>query len=260
MTRPSQGRRICVFCGGTPVTTEDVFAKWIQRYLGRRQTVTLVGSPDTGVQRQFPNLSYTAKAKVVCARCNNGWMSALEEEAGALLRAMFTEHITMQLASESQILLARWAMKTALMLQFTQKLHGLPDTVYREFHAIQRPPAKCLIYLARREMVQQPSGGHTIVTELGMPSASGGITKLGHLYGVTFFIKNLVMQVIGYVLQTSFTPNLQFPQTFQPYVQRIWPSGPSVSWPPPNPTMTEHQALEFGLALAHIGRRPMIST
>src|SRR5712692_5919903 len=121
----------CVFCGERPTTVEDVLPKWIHRYLGRRPTVNVGGSSDTGPRSSFRTLSYTATARCVCQSCNSGWMSELERSASELLKRMFDEKIHLHLASgEGQQLVAQWAMKTALMLQFTQPQPSIPMAVY----------------------------------------------------------------------------------------------------------------------------------
>jgi hypothetical protein len=87
--------RSCVFCGGTPLTREHVFPRWLARVLPaqdrwRGQDLAVVGgesitSSDLPVTTRrmgepFPD-STVAR---VCARCNNGWMNDLEEASRSL--------------------------------------------------------------------------------------------------------------------------------------------------------------------------------
>ena len=251
--QPRPGRS-CAFCGGGPVTKEDASPKWIQRHLGQRSTISVVGSPGNPPERVFPSLSFTATVKKVCSSCNSGWMADLENEASVLLKRMLDEKLSIALSGDSLELLARWAMKTALTLALTQPMNPIPDTVYKEFFATRTPPTGTVIFLARRAIERNPSGGHLIETELLDPNSNG---RLGHLWIETFFLQNLVFQVVGYTLNVKAGPNVHFPQKFAPFIQGIWPARETVYWPPPTATLTERQTLEFAFALAKIRRKTM---
>ena len=96
----------CVFCGGRPTNTEDVFPRWIHRYLGRVPATTYESglSIPTGT---FHGLTYTAAANCVCKTCNGGWMSDLENEASRPLKRMFDEDVTLSLGGSGLALIGR---------------------------------------------------------------------------------------------------------------------------------------------------------
>src|SRR5260370_15678136 len=107
MTKRSPGRnlgskRTCIFCGGLPLTTEDVIPTWIHRQLGRRPTTTVVGSSEKAVERTYANLAYTTKVNAVYARCNNCWMATLENTTKILLSRMFNETLSLQFDHDSK--------------------------------------------------------------------------------------------------------------------------------------------------------------
>lgn len=185
-------------------------------------------------------------------------MSDLETAASAILKPMFDERIHLQLdGGKGQEVVARWAMKTALMLQFTQPQPSIPLPVYPEFYRTKLPPKKAVIYVAHHIMDKMPNGGHSLVWNIGMPTADGGQALQGQMYGVTYFIKNLVVQVVGYVLRTIFDPNVVFDQTFQPYVQLLWPPGRGVEWPT-QPSLDDRRLLAFAASLANMRRRTLL--
>ena len=261
-TPPKQvGRRgECVFCGTSPTTKEDIFPKWIHRYLGQKPTISIRRDATTGTgQHIFRTLSYTATAKRVCSRCNNGWMSDLEDDASDVLKRMFDERITIHLAGgDGQQQVARWAMKTALMLQFTHQQQCIPLPVYKEFFRTGLPPKKLVIYVAHHSMQDMPNGAHSLNWDVGISTADGSVDLQGEMYGITFFINNLVVQAVGYLLKTAFDPNIDFDQTFQPYVQLLWPLGRGVIWPPGPPSLGDSQLLAFAQSLANMKARSMI--
>ena len=146
--------RECVWCGATPTTIEDVWPKWIGRYLGRRPTRQVYGDSNRrGSLRSFNTLSNLAKAKVVCKTCNGGWMKGLEDAANPILKRMFDEQIAIRLPRSddgTRGALARWAYKTAVMVQYHYRVKGIdvvPQTAMRKFFATKAPPETCVIFL-----------------------------------------------------------------------------------------------------------------
>jgi len=184
-------------------------------------------------------------------------MSRLEDEASRLLKPMFDETINLDLSVDSQQLLGTWATKTAMMIQFTQDHRAIPIGVYRELFESGKPPRRSVIFVARRVMERMPNGSHSINWHIGV--GADPVVDKGEMYGVTFFIKNLVFQIVGYELKTAFDPNLEFPHRFQPYIQRLWPPWLSIRWPPENPSFNDQQTLDFAFGLNEVRRRPTVS-
>src|SRR5438477_5572571 len=62
--------------------------------------------------------AFSKKIKVVCGRCNSGWMSRLEKKAGPILRQLFlaSPAAPVRLDRGEQDVLARWAAKTAVVI------------------------------------------------------------------------------------------------------------------------------------------------
>lgn len=65
--------------------------------------------------------------RAVCARCNNGWMSALECEAKPVLLPLVQgiRPVT-SLTSNEKLLIARWSFKTAFMILGVQQTTAVP--------------------------------------------------------------------------------------------------------------------------------------
>lgn len=254
-------RSSCVFCGTRPTTVEHLFPQWLGRYLGRQRTVSQLGAGDADgidIYHTFTGMSYVAKGKVVCKGCNGGWMKGLEDGASPVIKRMFDEKIAIGIPAGSdptRVTLAAWAFKTAIMLQFQARGSVIPLSVYREFYVTKRPPTSCVVYLAHHTVGRTSCGHHSIkwAVSAPIPSSLGGQYE-GDMYAITFFVKNVVLQVVGYhpSLPDPFGFRVGFPQTFAKYVQRLWPSGYAVQWPVGR-SLSDAQLFTFGTELTKIG-------
>ena len=248
--------KVCVFCEARPTTIEDIWPKWIGRYLGRRPARTFIRDT-SGLIRSFRGLSNVQRAKVVCETCNGGWMKGLEDYANPLLKVMFDERLAIALhgSDTTQLKVAQWIVKTAMMLQLAYTLEttsAIPDLVFKEFARSQIIPDDCFIFLARHSQQRIPNGMQNMGWRLESNSRSG-VDFSGQMFGTTFFIKNVVVQVVGYSLDTSGTKlDLRFPQRFAPYVQRLWPMSRPIEWPPTGPSLDDRQLIAFAEAMADI--------
>ena len=102
----------CVFCGAPGTSREHVFASWIAALFADATPFTLTKSLGrTNVTTKDLGVSLRA----ACAKCNNEWMSEFEVRAKpVLVPAMRGEQASW--AQDDQERVARWALKTALML------------------------------------------------------------------------------------------------------------------------------------------------
>lgn len=85
----------CAICSrdDRPLTREHVFARWLTQRVG-----------SAGARRALAT---------VCAECNAGWMSSLEQ---AFRRAAFTRPRSGPIPATDRTTIARWSTKTALLL------------------------------------------------------------------------------------------------------------------------------------------------
>jgi hypothetical protein len=245
-TKREQKKGICVFCGGTPLSKEDVWPTWIGVDLGKAPVLLEATSRNAAdephtVIRIRPGMSYTARRRRVCEDCNNGWMSRLEDQAAPLLKRMFAESIVLQLTVAQQTLLANWVFKTALMLQFVNVGRVIPLGVYREFYRLRRP-VKSIVFIARRSRQQQlfdtiVHGVGWTIGEQPRTSEPASVDAGWRAYGFTFAIYNLVFQMVGVWMhgpQHWIRPPFP-PPAAAPYIQALWPIAaeiPCVTWPP----------------------------
>jgi hypothetical protein len=71
--------------------------------------------------------------KNVCANCNGGWMSRLEDHARPFILGLLNQQTALRdLLPESRLVVSRWAVKTAFMiLSIQQTKHELPWRKFR---------------------------------------------------------------------------------------------------------------------------------
>lgn len=148
--------RSCLFCGSTQsLTKEHVFPDWLSDFL-----------PQTGLNEGFyafensnsnestdkpllsdennsswvnltdgrciPSHNYTLK--LVCAQCNNGWMSALEGSAKSMLEDLIlSEKPNLNFSQEESEVLALWSYKTALVISRASQ-HSFTNTLPEYFY------------------------------------------------------------------------------------------------------------------------------
>jgi hypothetical protein len=105
----------CIFCGRGQTTKEDVWPTWLTRYVPRDipsyfNSVSLI-SPEaelTTTRKKMPGDPRSRRAKCVCAKCNNEWMSGLQERAKPVVLKLATGRET-TLTPHDQELLTSWA-------------------------------------------------------------------------------------------------------------------------------------------------------
>jgi len=117
-------QRVCLFCGedlSRGRSQEHVFPQWLLDELGiRAQQVSAIhvfqpddpaSEPEVLSERSL-TLDNVREGRV-CARCNNGWMSDLENGCkGVLLDLIHGRRQPAQLSETERLPIARWAAKT----------------------------------------------------------------------------------------------------------------------------------------------------
>ena len=121
--------RVCVFCGGSGLTKEHVWPQWLnalpevhgpdpQPHVRRPHVVLgMTRDPATGFpvhhpeQRGTEQPPWDLQVRVVCGRCNSGWMAARERRIKPLLRPFFDEAETFRIRAPELTRLAAWAVR-----------------------------------------------------------------------------------------------------------------------------------------------------
>jgi len=140
----------CVLClRDSPITREHVFAHWLVRQVHGARLVAS-DAPRGGTPSSAVPLRIARVIAGVCADCNTGWMSALEE---SFRRALFARPRVGVLPAADRVTLSRWFSKTAVLLAHA---HGgvLVGAVQRSQLAAGMPN-DIEVFLARRRRPRQ---------------------------------------------------------------------------------------------------------
>ncbi|MHB8076919.1 hypothetical protein [Desulfosporosinus fructosivorans] len=195
-------KRACVFCSNTNLSNEHIFAQWLLKELGiLEKDVTMTHASFVGIP--FSNRKHPFSKLVnglVCEKCNNGWMSQLEEECKHhIINLMNLNEFKEELKflEEHHEKVAKWAFKNVILLnsatnyrQLVPAEHyislyegSIPDGVFIDLAFCKKDPTI--------EWRQTPGG--LVIKDKSLPirlAASG--------YTITFQIKNLLMKVVFY--------------------------------------------------------------
>ena len=200
----------------------------------------LVGDDDSWAEERRP--AFSRRAKIVCAECNNGWMSRLEVAAAPLITPMLTAERRVTLNVDEQAIVALWVVKTAMTMQLshpTRRIDGIPDGHYRSLREEQHPPSTSQVWIGGCSHDDRPPN---------VPLAMVGRCRIAPLsrfrsvdiapdeptrpaYVATMSMGNLAMQVFGHQYSTS-NVQLRYPNLSGVALLQIWPVlSASVEWP-----------------------------
>jgi len=149
------GIKTCIFCQGTLERSSDehVLPQWLLGYLKIRgedisPTHYSFQSGSTVVSTRRHKVDNLVEGRV-CSKCNNGWMSSLESEAKPLLvPLMEAEKEVVALKPDERLKVARWAFKTALVLNSASNFHkNVPPAHFYHLYNTQEslPPSIAVI-------------------------------------------------------------------------------------------------------------------
>lgn len=106
----------CIFCPTTTAkrTGEHIWSDWINKEL-TTTGFTLAGASADGKPRTWRDSKLRVKANVVCERCNNGWMSQLEQRSKPILSGMIRDGSRVTLQPADLAVIACVAYKNAIV-------------------------------------------------------------------------------------------------------------------------------------------------
>lgn len=146
------GRTECVFCHATGADTkEDPWPIWMQKGLGiraPRHQLDWVGPrqtfKDAQVIREWPGWN---RIGGFCQKCNNEWMSRIEDKAKPILLSMLMGRKRV-LTPVDQKRLAQWAYLKTLVFSVGTPHVKISDAEFHRFYKSRKPPHYSLILLS----------------------------------------------------------------------------------------------------------------
>jgi hypothetical protein len=157
----STSQPACIFCGGTPVTEEHPWPKWLKKAMQRPSVPNSIyhaghaiygPAGQRGISERFRSQSGAISShglQVVCAKCNNEWMSDLQNQAKPLLVPLIRGKVPI-LTNEHHSILTTWAIMFTMVIEFADV--GTIATSQKErfdFAQSPRPLDNWMVWIGR---------------------------------------------------------------------------------------------------------------
>lgn len=123
-------KKRCPFCTkplAKKNSREHIISKWLLKYLqiaDVKISPTHTSSKDNSIVSKRKHVLINLVSGGICVDCNNGWMSSLETENMGTLKGLMSGSLCLaDLNLNQKYILARWAFKTALVLNYGSNYH-----------------------------------------------------------------------------------------------------------------------------------------
>jgi hypothetical protein len=186
--RPGCAATRWIFCGEDDLTEEHVVAAWVHRAFVRSKrprsdfSGTFVGPHEMSLRADDP----ISIARVACQRCNNEWMSSIDNDAASALKPLIQGRTEVVLDAEAQSAVSAWIFKSALVFDALQAgEHGPLADLRAAFARDRLAPRGCTIYVGPAPPVP--------FSVAGVPEVAGlalfGVRTISGVANVTFDIR-----------------------------------------------------------------------
>jgi hypothetical protein len=141
--------RVCLFCTNRAGSKEHAWPRWLISSVGADpESPTEYWNTVMAPPHLWRGPEFTMRG--VCQECNNGWMCELEGTIRATMGGLVND-ISMRLDEEQQRLLARWAAKTAMVIEgVKQEKNNFYSAEQRNtFRTTLIPPEETAVWLGR---------------------------------------------------------------------------------------------------------------
>ncbi|MCA1577771.1 MAG: hypothetical protein LC794_10485 [Acidobacteria bacterium] len=235
----------CLFCGrdDSPPSHEHVIPKWIPReFPGGVWDITNRLTQHVRAGRKYIDLTIRAP----CERCNNGWLSRLEQIAKPILLPLIHGTAT-DLRLLEQRIIAVWLFKTAVMYDLHSEKYAprpryFDDDELRLLAKTGGFNGKYRMFVGeyfgtQHGFMQEDHSGLITVERDTLKPVSDPV----RIYSFTFAIERLILQIFCAKLKERGTSYIR---DFRDFYVELGISANPVSWPPPKP-MNEEMAEAF---------------
>jgi hypothetical protein len=235
---PKQSRK-CIFCARGNLSKEHVWPAWAAEHLpdavARDETLEIVAGSDAQTQTNSRQGSLKhKKLRVVCASCNNGWMSVIESDAKRVVMPMMLGQ-GLFLDESAQRLLACWvALKVIVVDQSPPGAAVISPEERKAFMEQGAMPERLHIELASCgeapwDTAMAKRTGNLFPMEK-RPSDLIAAAGRKNIQTTTFGIGKLVVHSIA---RAADAVNLAEMVAFSKPLIKLWPlTGNAIIWPP----------------------------
>lgn len=208
--------RVCIFCHreGKRLTREHVYPDWLSKLFDPKIVGINEVSGDS-VNRVWQGAVFQHKLKLVCAECNNGWMSDIEGSVKDLLISLAFTHDGHTLSQESQRKLSLWVQKTVLVINKslgTGSGFDIPFGFYEQLYATKQPINTILVTTGWRMLtsgaINQPVASFEIkqvstleVEKNSVDAINNQIDDGALVWTAILALGNIIFHIVGTSLQ-----------------------------------------------------------
>lgn len=238
-------KKICIFCNSPgKLSKEHLWSSWLHDLLPKpgngkngSEVITYQWKKHINTQKQERQGNLTTKKfRVVCQKCNNGWMSKLENEVKPILTDIIT-YKKITLDTNSKEVLARWiALKSMVGEQSQKEARTTPSSDLLDFNFHKRIPKYYEIYIAKHKEKEGTAWmriSMAMTSSILGPSPSfAGVSR--NIQSIAFLCGSLFVYVIA-INETGVKRklNLQFPKLTKIFPDlsedREWPPNQTIS-------------------------------
>ncbi|MDB5181168.1 MAG: hypothetical protein JWO54_931 [Candidatus Saccharibacteria bacterium] len=234
--------RVCIFCHreGQPLTREHVYPDWLSKLFDPKILGTNVVS-GANVNRVWQGAVFQQKVKLVCAECNNGWMSDIEGSVKDLLTSLAFTYDGHTLSQEDQRRLSLWVQKTVLVINKSlgsESGFDIPVGFYDQLYVTRQPINTILVTVGWRMQTNGPKNQPLASFEIkqvsifeveknSVDAINGQMDDGALVWSAILALGNVVFHVVG----TSLEGQLEVGSSDPRMLIQINPYHKDLSWP-----------------------------
>jgi hypothetical protein len=154
-------KKVCIFCQESgKLTKEHFWPEWFRPYVGTNESDKYLSEVHGGEGKnpavveksnERPGNLITLKFRVVCQKCNNGWMSELERQVKDFFASVIGSE-KVYIDEQLQNLLSKWiVMKVLVSEQSEEGTQVTPKEDIKSFYDNGRIPEYFRVYLGKHD-------------------------------------------------------------------------------------------------------------
>jgi hypothetical protein len=224
----------CAFCGErADITAEHLWSAWAETVFGPRR-YRYIQREDESIVATWQKDRLDLKAKVVCAECNNRWMSDLETATKSVTKDMMLSCAETTLSARDLATIAAFGLTKAVVADHmhTHRPPILTLAERRLFASDLTFPSGVQMWLASMEVPHGLFKSHYAETPSEIPR---GFYLEAFTYGIGYFVIQVVIcrfkkkSLRRHAKQPTLSQHLFWSRYSIPF----WPhSGTPLRWPP----------------------------
>lgn len=239
-TSQKKNPHVCLFCGGSPLTEEHVYGKWLRREIPKNEpnhkrlrVIQHTSRADFKVKTQGGD-GRTLKLKIACKTCNTGWMKDFQDEAIGVIKPMALGK-SLVLDGPKQLIIANWATMVTMTAEYADRSTVSISQAERTFFYKNKfPPDTFRVWIGRLPVgLWKPARVHIPMSILEQDKPSDGALSNLNTQESTHVIGELFIHVLSSPF-TDIVKDWTLPSPVSSALIEIWPLSHrlSIAWPP----------------------------